>query len=190
MTGPALALGSLVGLSVVGAVLLVIANGLDASDDGAPADWVSVVKLTLAAVLVWLAAKQWRSRPAPGAQPDLPAWMSTLDDLTPLRAAGMGVLLSAANPKNLMLIIAAAAAIAETGAAAGAQAAGLAVFVALALLGVAVPLAILLLMGDRAEQLLTGVRDWMARESGTIMTVILLLLAGKLVGDGVTGLTA
>ena len=190
VNGAALALGSLAGLITVGGGLLVIANLLDPSDGGDPADWVSVAKLGLAVVLIRLAVMQWRKRPVAGATPELPAWMATFDDITAARAAGMGVLLSAVNPKNLVLVIAAAAAIADTGTAAGAQAAGLAVFVALAMLGVTVPLTMSLLLGVRADPILAGVREWMARESATIMTAILILIAAKLVGDAVTGLTA
>jgi threonine/homoserine/homoserine lactone efflux protein len=51
---------------------------------------------------VALGVKQWRDRPAAGEEPDMPAWMSSIDEFTAAIAVGMGVLLSAVNPKNLV----------------------------------------------------------------------------------------
>ena len=63
--------------------------------------------------------------------------MQPLDDFTPLKAAGMGVVLAGVNPKNLLLTVAGAATIAQTGIDAGEQAIAYAVFVIVASLGVA-----------------------------------------------------
>ena len=189
VTGPAMALGSLCGLLVVGGALLLLAHAVDLRDDGDPATWVSVLMLVLAAGLLALAVQQWRARPARGETPEEPGWMASLGTLTPLRAAGLGWLLSALNPKNLVLIAAGAAAIAEAGGGRAAQAAGLAVFVALAMLGVTIPRARSLLLGDRAAAPLERLRDWMARESATVVAVILVLFAAKLSGDAIGALT-
>ena len=69
-----------------------------------------------------LAIKQWRGRPRGDVQPELPAWMKTIDTFTPVKSVGMAVLLSAVNPKNLLLTVGAAAAIAQTGASTASQA--------------------------------------------------------------------
>ena len=47
--------------------------------------------------------------------------MKSVDTLTPVKSAGIGVLLSAVSPKNLLLVVGAAAAIAQTGASAVAK---------------------------------------------------------------------
>jgi len=102
----------------------------------------------------------------------------------------MAVLLADVNPKNLLLGVGAGAAIAQTGANAGSQAVALAVFVAIATLGVAAPVAIYYLMGDRAPTLLNDLHDWMARENATIMAVICLIIGTKLIGDAISSLSA
>ena len=51
----------------------------------------------------------------------------------------MGVALSAVNPKNLLLTVAAASAIAQTGVDAGSQAVALAVFIVIGTLGPGLP---------------------------------------------------
>src|SRR5205823_4030168 len=60
--GLSFVLGWLLGLSLVGAIVLLAAP--DATgDDASPATWESSLKLLLGAALVLLAAKQWRGRP-------------------------------------------------------------------------------------------------------------------------------
>jgi hypothetical protein len=70
-TGPAFALGWLAGLTVVGAVVLVIASGSEPSSSGEPATWVGVLKLVLGLLFLLLAGKQWRGRPQPGQDAEL-----------------------------------------------------------------------------------------------------------------------
>ena len=47
VNGPAFVLGWMLGLAVVGAIVLSVASGASASDDGEPATWVSVLELVL-----------------------------------------------------------------------------------------------------------------------------------------------
>lgn len=185
--GPAFILGWVVGLSVVGAVVLLISGGAGASDDGAPADWVNVLKLALGAVAVILAAKQWRQRPRAGADPEMPAWMEAADRFTPGRAAGFGLLLSAANPKNLLLVVAAAATIAQTGASTGAQIAALAVFVLIGTLGAGLPVVLYLALGERSRTILDELKAWMSTHGAAIMAVLFLVIGAKLIGDAISG---
>jgi hypothetical protein len=42
-------------------------------------------------------------------------------------------------------------------------------------------------MGDRSKKLLEDLRDWMSRNNGAIMAVICLVIAAKLIGDGISG---
>ena len=140
-------------------------------------------------VVLWLlAGRQWRGRPRGGREPQLPAWMKKIDTFTPFKSAGMGALLSAVSPKNLLLVVGAAAAIAQTGASAVGQAAALILFIVLATLGVGAPVAIYFLMGDRATRILDDLRNWMVRENATMIAVICLIIGAKLIGDAITAL--
>lgn len=65
--------------------------------------------------------------------------MKSVDSFDAARAAGLGLALSALNPKNLLLIVAAGTAIAQTGTSAGGEAAALAVFVLIGTLGIGIP---------------------------------------------------
>jgi threonine/homoserine/homoserine lactone efflux protein len=185
--GLAFVLGWVVGLAVAGTVVLLVSSGADASDQGQPADWVNVLKLVLGALLLGVALKQWQGRPRAGEEAAMPSWMQAIDRFEPPKAAGLALLLSAVNPKNLLLTVGAAAAIAQTGASAGKQAVALAVFVAIGTIGPGAPVAIYFAMGERSKRLLEELRVWMAHNNAAIMAVICLVIAAKLIGDGISG---
>jgi threonine/homoserine/homoserine lactone efflux protein len=185
---PAFVLGWVIGLAVVGTIVLLAASGAGASESGEPATWVDVLKLVLGCLLVLVATKQWRGRPHEGDEAALPKWMQTIDTFAPGKALAMGALLSGVNPKNLLLTLAAASAIAQTGIDAGRQAAALAVFVAIGTLGPGLPVAIYFVLGARAERVLDDLKLWMAAHNAAIMAVLCLVIAAKLLGDGISGL--
>jgi threonine/homoserine/homoserine lactone efflux protein len=187
--GPAFVLGWVAGLTAVGAVVLLVSSGADASEGGEPADWVGVLKLALGLLLLLVAARTWRVRPRGEREGELPKWMQTIDRFTAARSVGFGALLSGVNPKNLLLTVGAAAAIAQTGVSAGEQAIALAVFVVVGTLGPGIPVAIYFAMGERAERLLGELKAWMAEHNAAIMAVLCLIIAAKLIGDGVSGLS-
>jgi predicted transporter len=100
VNGPAFLLGWVLALAVVSAVVYVIADQSNAATSGSASDTVSWVMIVLGAALLLLAARQWRSRPAPGAEAPMPKWMAGIDTLTPGKAIGLGLLLAGVNPKN------------------------------------------------------------------------------------------
>lgn len=171
-------------LALVGTLVLLVADVAHADDDGAPAVWVSIVKLGLAAALLVLAAQQWRGRPRGDAEPALPAFLDGVDALGPAKAAGLAVVLAAVKPKNLLLTIGAAVAVAQTGAPAGGQAFALAVFVALGSLAPGIPVGIALTLRDRGAAILASARTWLVRENAAITAALCLALAAKLAVDG------
>ena len=168
--GPAFVLGWVLGLAVVGGIVLAVAGPTDASDDGAPAAWVDWLKLVLGLGLVLIAVKQWRARPHDPADVKTPKWMSAIDSFTPAKALGIAFLLSAINPKNLLLLVGGAAAIAQTGIPGGEQAVvALALFIVIATIGVGTPVVIFFVMGDRAAGVLDRLKNWMAANNVAIM---------------------
>ena len=180
--------GWIVGLSVVGTIVLLASSGASAEENGEPAQWVAVLKLVLGLLLLALAVHMWRGRPRGDAQPALPKWMKTIDTFTTGRSVAMGVALSGINPKNLVMAVAAGAAIAQTGIPAGEQAIALAVFVVIGTLGPGLPVGIYFAMGSRSQQLLGELRDWMGRNNTAVMAVLALVIGAKLLGDGIAGL--
>jgi Sap, sulfolipid-1-addressing protein len=173
------------GLAVLGTLVLLIADEAGASEGGTPSDWVGILQIALGVLLLAVGARQWNGRPSDRADPELPPWMQSVETFTPMKSATMAVLFSSVKPKNLLLTIGAATAIAETGASTDRQVTALAVFVLLGTLGPGIPVAIYLLMRDRAPHILDGMRAWMVRENSTVIMVLCLAIAAKLIGDAV-----
>src|ERR1700754_2578205 len=88
VNGLGFVMGWVAGLVVIGAIVLSVASGANASDDGEPATWVSVLKLVLGLATLGLGVKQYRGRPRGGEAPPEPSWMQSLDHFTPVKAAG------------------------------------------------------------------------------------------------------
>ncbi|MBV9577839.1 MAG: GAP family protein [Chloroflexi bacterium] len=188
VNGPVFILGWLVGLGVIGTIVLLAAGSGGASSGGQPATWVSWLKLILGVLALLIALRQWRGRPQGDAAPPAPQWMGAIEKFTPVQALGVGALLSGLNPKNTLLAISAAAAIAATGISGGQQAVAYVIFMILGTVGVGAPVVIYFAMGHRAPALLDKLRQWMAQNNAVIMAVLMLVIGAKLVGDGIAGL--
>jgi threonine/homoserine/homoserine lactone efflux protein len=179
--------GWIVAMAVAGVILLAVVGASGPTDGGAPADWNSTLKLVLGVALLGLAVKQWRKRPGPGEEAVMPKWMDTIEGFTPLKSAGLGVVVSVVNPKNLILIVGGATAISQTDVSGSDQAITWAIFILIATIGVAAPIVIYFAMGDKAPAILDDLKGWMARNNAAIMAVILVIIGAKLIGDSITG---
>lgn len=183
--GPAFALGwvaGLVAMTVAVAVLVDVRADPDADDPGL--DWF---KIAVGVLFLVMAARQWRKRPQPGAEPEPPGWMASLGTATPPRAAALGAALAGANPKNLALTITVGASIAEADLDGAATATAIAVFIALASSTVVGPTLWYLADAERAVQPLAAVRQFMSANDAVIKMVVLLLLGATVLGDGLSG---
>jgi hypothetical protein len=187
--GPAFVAGWWAGIAIVGGAVLLLASGAGANDEGEPAGWVSWLLLALGLLLLLLAVRQWQTRPHPGETAETPKWMAAVDSFTPAKSAGMAALLSGLNPKNLLLVVAGAAAIGQTGISSGEQAVALIIFILIASLGVMVPVGLYFALGERSEAMLDGLKEWMTRHNAAIMAVLLVILGVKLIGNAISGLT-
>lgn len=188
--GPVFLAGWMLGLVAVGVVVLALAGAAGAEDDGGPSTVASVVKLLLGLLLLLMAVRQWRDRPEPGEEAPVPGWMRAIDSFTAGRALGLAVLLSAVNPKNLALAVAAATTIAQAALSGGQTATALAVFVVLASASIAVPVVFYLVGGSRAKTVLDGWKTWLSANNATVMTVLLSVFGTVLLGKGIGGLFA
>ena len=189
VNGPIFLLGWVVALAVVSGVAYAVADGGDASTSTTSADTIAWGKLVFGLLFLVLAARTWRHRPAPGAEAELPGWMAGIDAFTPVKALGLGVLLSGVNPKNLMLAIAAGTALATLGLPTGQAVGSLAVFVVLGSLTIAAPVGYYLLGGQKAADSLTELKGWLSVHNGAVMTVLFVVLGVDLIAKALPPLT-
>lgn len=187
--GLAFLLGWVVGITAVAALVVLLVGETDTTADAEPQTWASILKLVLGLGLLALAVKEWRARPASGTTPPTPRWMTAIDSFTAVKAFGLAILLGAVNPKNLLLVVSGAATIAQATTVRSEQLGALAVFVVVASIGVATPLVVYLVLGDRAPAVLEAIKAWMTQNNATIMAVLLLVLGSKMIGDAITALS-
>jgi threonine/homoserine/homoserine lactone efflux protein len=187
INGPIYLAGWLVGLAVLGTVGLTVASAAGVSDHGSPSTTANVVQILLGAALLMFAVRQWRKRPKPGAEPTMPKWMSAVDDFSPAKAASTGFVLSAVNPKNLILTLAAATTIAATNLPGTDQVIAFIVYALIATIGVAVPVVMYFALGDRSKPVLENLKAWLAHHNAAIMAVIFLVIGAKVLGQGIAG---
>jgi threonine/homoserine/homoserine lactone efflux protein len=181
--------GWLAGIVVAIVVFLLLAGGVagdSTADDPSPvASWI---RIALGALFVLLAAMQWRSRPREGVEPSLPGWLQAIDKVTTVKAAGLGFLLAAVNPKNLAMAIAAGVAIGSAGLPGGEQAVAVVVYVVIAASTVAVPTIAYLAAPDRMQRPLDGLKSWLEANNSTVMAVLMLVIGVAVFGRGLGGL--
>lgn len=180
---PLFLLGWLLGLSVAGAVVLLI-PGLDTSQ-GDPTTANGIVKGILGLLLLSAGVKAWQGRPKEGETAEPPGWMEKIEGFGGGAALGIGVLLTAANPKNLLLTVGGAATIAAADLATTEQWIALGVFVLIASLTIIVPVVIYLILGSKAEKTMTETKNWLIQNNKTVMAVLLLLVGISLIGDAI-----
>ncbi len=120
----------------------------------------------------------------------MPKWMQAIDGFNAPKSFAVGALLSGVNPKNLALTAAAAATIAQAEISGGQQAVALIVFILVGSLTILTPVAIYFLMGSKAKEILDELKGFMSAHNAAIMTVLLLVLGVKLIGDSIAGFSS
>lgn len=189
VNGPLFLLGWVAGLTIAFAVVYALAHAGDVASDSAASDTVSWGKLALGVVLLWLALRSWQKRPAAGVEPALPKWMAGIDAISPGKAVGLGLVLSAANPKNLILVFGAAAGLAQLGLPTGDAVVALVAFVVVGSLSVLAPIAYSIAGGARAARSLDELKGWLALNNTAVMAVLFLVFGAVLIANGLSPLT-
>ncbi|WP_231569648.1 GAP family protein, partial [Prescottella defluvii] len=111
--------GWILGIAVAYTLFALLGSAMDLSSNSDGNAVTATIRIVLGVLLLGLAVKQWRGRPTPGEEPSMPGWLAAIDKVTPVKALGLGFALAAINPKNLLMIVGAAVAVAQLGASAG-----------------------------------------------------------------------
>jgi hypothetical protein len=188
VNGPLFLLGWVVALAVVSGVAYYLADAGGASTSSTATSSIEWGKVVLGVLLLLAAARNWRSQPAPGEEPEMPKWMAGIDDLTPPKALGLGLLLAGVNPKNLILTIGAATSVAQLGLSTTDAVVSLLAFVVLASVTIAVPVVYYLVGGDGAAAALDRLKDWLRFHNAAVMATLLLIFGVDLIAQGLPGL--
>jgi threonine/homoserine/homoserine lactone efflux protein len=180
-------LGWVVGIVLVTVVVLVLVGQAGNTAGGEPSTLSSVLKLVLGAALILLAVRQWQGRPKAGETGAMPKWMDAIESFSFVRALLLGFGLSAINPKNLLLCLAAGTTIGAAHLPTGQVVVATVVFTLLACSSVAVPVVGYLAARDRMAAPLDRLRAWLTQNNAAVMAVLLLVIGTVLLGKGIAG---
>lgn len=178
-------LGWLTGILVAVVVFALLGSAIPERDPGASRPVAGAIQIVLGVALLLLALRQWRSRPEAGEAPVAPKWMAAIDSLSFGKALGLGFMLAALNPKNLLLAVSAGVAIGTAGVGPGQAAVVAAVYTVLAVSTVAIPVLGYVAAAERLRGPLDAVRHWLLGHNAAIMAVLFLVLGTATVGKGI-----
>lgn len=184
VNGPMFLAGWVVAAGAVSAIAYVLADAGDAATDSTTVDTISWGQIAIGAFFLLVAARQWRSRPAPGVDAEMPKWMAGIDSFSPFKSFTLALLLAGVNPKNLLLSAGAGAALAELGSTTSDAVVSWIVYVVLASITIAGPVVYYLLGGDQAKRTLDDMKAWLAAHNAAVMATLFVVFGVKLIADG------
>jgi len=113
--------------------------------------------------------------------------MKAIDTMTAAKGAGLGFLLSAVNPKNLLMAAGAGVIIGGTAASleTSDEVVAITVFTVIAAASVAVPVIGYLVASEKMSGPLESMHQWLVKENAVVMAVLLLVIGVAMVGKGI-----
>ncbi|WP_027331903.1 GAP family protein [Mycolicibacterium tusciae] len=183
-TGLAFLGGWFVGLAALTSIFLGV-SGLLGGLGGKPPSWASWLRIVVGAALIVFGVYRWLTRKK---SEHTPKWMQSLSKLTPARAGAAGLALTVVNPKVLFICAAAGLAIGTTGL--GDTRVWLAViwYVAVAGSTVALPILAYAVSGERLNEPLTRLKNWMEAKHAVLVAAILVVIGLLVLYKGIHGL--
>ena len=184
--GLAFLAGRVLGVAAVMGVAAALSDMLARSEEASPV--VALLRLLVGVVLVVLAVRKWRGRPRSQQDASLPGWMTALAAASPARAGGVALLLSVANPKELLLGIAVGITLGAAGLPLGPTLVVVLCCTVVACASVAAPVIAFAAAPERVRGALEGARAQLVRHNDAIISVVLLVIGTALIGGGLSGL--
>lgn len=166
--------GWVVGLVAAGGLVLLLGDlGALLGDPSGPA---LAIQLLLGLALVVAAVVKWRRDRSSDGPKEMPGWMRSLQGISASKAFGTAALYAGLNPKTLALNAAGVLLIVEAEVAVTTELAALALFVAVASITVAAPVAFYLVAHESSKAALEATQVWLVNNAAVITAVVLLVL--------------
>jgi Sap, sulfolipid-1-addressing protein len=183
-----LLVGCVVGVGGAVALFALLPGLLQTQDSSGSSRAAAVIKMVVGVLLVMLALRQWRERPARGDRAELPKWMAGVDSMTPGKALVLGLLLSAVVPKNLLIALSAGLIVGEAALSGGQAAVVIVLFTAIATSTGAVPVVANLVAPAPMRGPFERLREWLVENNAAIMVLVLLVIGVVIIGNSIASL--
>ena len=148
--------------------------------------FLALFKIALGALLILMAIRQWRKRPGPDTEPEMPSWMSRVDGMRPGAAFILALGLAVANPKNLIMAATAGSVIGASREVIGDSVWVIVIFTLVATISVTLPVLAATVAPKASASALASTRTWLVANNATIMTVLFVILATQNIGAGIS----
>jgi hypothetical protein len=149
-----------------------------------PPRWASWLRVVLGSALIAFGVFSWLTRRR---HTKTPVWLRSFSKLTPVRAGVTGAVLGL-RPEVLILCAAAGLAIGTGGLSVARGWISGAVFVIVSASTVAIPILAYVGAGDRLDDALERLKDWMEENHGAMMAVILIVIGLIVLYNGIHAL--
>jgi threonine/homoserine/homoserine lactone efflux protein len=150
-----------------------------------PPVWASWVRIGVGAALIVFGLYRWLNRKRAA---HTPGWMQSLGKLTPIRAGLAAAALTVVNPKVLFMCAAAGFAIGTEGLGSARVWIAVAWYVAVAGSTVALPILAYAVSGERLDEPLRRLKDWMEQQHAALVAAILIVIGLLVLYKGIHGL--
>ncbi len=176
--------GWLLGLIALTALSIAASGALGGLHKSPPA-WASWLRVGLGSALILLGIYRWFTRRG---HSDSPAWMRSFATITPVRAGLTGAVLAVVRPDVSLLCVAAGLAIGSAGLAVASVWIAVVAFVAVSASSVAIPILAYAAAGDRLDDALARLKDWMERNNEALLAVVLVVIGLMVLYNGIHAL--
>jgi threonine/homoserine/homoserine lactone efflux protein len=185
--GSAFAAGWATGVIAATAAFALLGGFIELADYRAA--WVSWLLLAAGVALVALGVRQWLARGgAAGDSANPPSWMAPFSSASPGRAYVLGLGLSGANPKILLLAAAAGLTIADAEAGLAHSIGSVLLVGAVGSIAVGLPVLAGAVGGERVVRPLELARDWLVRHNDSVTAVVIVAIGVAVTLKGAAGL--
>ena len=176
-------LGWLVAVFAIIGIAFLLGDVADVDVDEAAGDTVDVMQAALGLLLLALAWRRWKRRPAPGTPVEEPKVFAKLTSVGPFAALGLGLGSAVLNVKAVPLAIAAGVRLAQAGVHGSEGMVAVAITTLVASCTIVGPWLAVVVFGERTQASLTEVKDWLLANISPIIVVILVILGFNLLGS-------
>jgi hypothetical protein len=177
--------GWLLGLCALTALFVAGSGVLGGLHKAAPPTWASWLRVVLGSALIAFGIFQWLTRHR---STETPRWMRSFATITPARAGITGAVLVVVRLEVLIICLAAGVAIGTSGLGAAGEWICGAFFVAVSASSVAIPILAYAGAGDRLDDALARLKDWMQKNHAALLAAILVVIGLMVLYKGIDGL--
>jgi uncharacterized membrane protein YidH (DUF202 family) len=164
------------------------ASSATKADDGGKSPVLSTLLMIVGILLLAAAFRKWRKEEDPDDPP--PKWMQSINEITPLKAFGLGALMVGVGPKLWVFTLSALGVISEAELGQAGGVAAYAIYIVLAQILLILAILIAVVAPHRSRAILQRAIEWLTTYNRPISITVAVIFGLYFTWDGISGLLA